>query len=413
MTAQKPIRILNSIRVHPQWETDLIKSKFRDVPTGVREHYEKIDLGFDLSAKREEFQTLKTEIAQTLGAEDELGRYMIQMVDQYLLVLEMLKARGRADFYKFARELYGSPKNCFYEDTNTISDMAHLLYEILSGMEVSIPQVEYPENIPSAAVVDQLNERFGRYFHDRKVVAKLSDGIVADAAAGGDKVKIRDGAMFSIRDVDIYEVHEGWVHVGTTLNGRAQPVCEFLSIGPPRCTGTQEGLAVIMEIFTFRSFIRRAKEINDRIISIEKAEDGANILEIIEYLRTEGYAERDAIANAFRVFRGGLMEGGAPFTKDISYCQGFVENYNFMRSAIRASKPHLIPYLFVGKLAVQDIPLIYKKHLEGLIEAPHFLPPHFQDLNGIAVWMSFSSFFNRVDLKSVQTHYSSLFERYL
>jgi hypothetical protein len=55
--------------------------------------------------------------------------------------------------------------------------------------------------------------------------------------------------------VDIYEVHEGWVHVGTTLNGRSQPVCEFLSIGPPRCAATQEGLAVIMEIFTFRSFI--------------------------------------------------------------------------------------------------------------------------------------------------------------
>ena len=102
------------------------------------------------------------------------------------------------------------------------------------------------------------------------MLAKLSDGIVADAAAGGDRVKIREGAMFSVRDVDLYEVHEGWVHVGTTLNGRAQKVAEFLSIGPPRCACTQEGLAVIMEIFTFRSFIQRAKQINDRIICIEK-----------------------------------------------------------------------------------------------------------------------------------------------
>jgi hypothetical protein len=75
--------------------------------------------------------------------------------------------------------------------------------------------------------------------------------------------------------------------------------------------------------------------------------------------------------------------------------------------------PFLIPFIFVGKLHVEDIPLLYARHLEGLVEAPRFLPPHFRDLNGLAVWMSFSSFFNRVDLQSVQTHYKSLFDKYL
>ena len=107
------------------------------------------------------------------------------------------------------------------------------------------------------------------------------------------------------------------------------------------------------------------------------------------------------------------MEGGAPFTKDISYCKGFVENYNFLRSAIRVAKPFLIPYLFVGKLHVEDIPLLYAKHQEGLVDAPHYLPPHFRDLNGIAVWMAFSSFFNRVDLQSVQSYYKGIFDKYL
>ncbi|NJL24987.1 MAG: DUF1704 domain-containing protein [Calothrix sp. SM1_5_4] len=208
-------------------------------------------------------------------------------------------------------------------------------------------------------------------------------------------------------------MHEGWVHVGTTLNGRNQPVCDFLSIGPPRCASTQEGLAIIMEIFTFRSFIQRAKQINDRIIAIEKAEDGANLLDILEYLRTEGYSESECLTNAFRVLRGGTLDGGAPFTKDISYCKGFVENYNFLRSSIRVSKPSVIPYLFCGKLHVEDVPLLYAKHLEGLVEAPRFLPPQFRDINGLAVWMSFSSFFNRVDLRSVQAHYKSLFDKYL
>lgn len=411
--AQKPIRILNSIRTSPKWDEFLIKNDFKSLPGDVKAHYDGIPLGFDPQEKYLELKLLKKEIAATLGETDELGGLLQRTADQYMLVVEMLKNRGKPDFYRFSRELYGSPKDCFAQDKNTISEMSHLLYGILNGITPSLPEVDYPENIPAEQVVATLNERFGPYFAGEKVLAKLSDGIVADAAAGGDKVKIREGAVFSTRDVDIYEVHEGWVHVGTTMNGRHQPVSEFLSIGPPRCASTQEGLAVIMEIFTFRSNIERAKQINDRIICIDKAEDGANWLEIFEYLRTEGYSERDCMANAFRVFRGGTLDGGAPFTKDISYCKGFVENYNFLRSSIRVSKAFVIPFLFVGKLHVEDVPLLYAKHLEGLVAAPRFLPPHFKDLNGLAVWMSFSSFFNRVDLDSVQEHYKKLFDRHL
>ena len=382
---QKPIRILNSIRVDPQWETELRAADFKSIPKDAR----------------------------SLGATDDLGLHLQKICDQYLLVVELLKNRGRADFYKISRELYGSPKDCFAQDSNTISQMSRLLYDILTGVGPAFAHLHDAEDIPAEQVVETLNQRFAAYFHDHKVVAKISDRIVADAAAGGDKVKIRQGAMFSARDVDLYEVHEGWVHVGTTLNGRSQHICEFLSIGPPRCAPTQEGLAVIMEIFTFRSFIQRAKLINDRIICIEKAEDGANLLEVIEYLRTEGYSEGDCLANAFRVFRGGTLDGGAPFTKDIAYCKGFIENYNFLRSAIRASRPELIPFLFVGKLHVDDIPMLYAKFQEGLIDPPHFLPPHFKDLNWLAVWMSFSSFFNQVDLQSVQAHYQKMFDRHL
>ncbi len=411
--AQKPIRILNSIRIHEAWEEELLKSNFKDIPKGALEHYEGIELGFKPVEKLLELKMIKKDIALNLGANDDLGVHLQKMCDEYITVVEMLKNRGRPDFYKYSRELYGSPKDCFIQDSNTIAEMSHMLYDILSGIAPTIPQVIYPEDVNAETAVRILNERLSQYFVDGKVLAKLSDGIVADAAAGGDKVKIRQGAMFSMRDVDIYEVHEGWVHVGTTLNGRAQPVCDFLSIGPPRCASTQEGLAVIMEIFTFRSFISRAKQINDRIIAIEKAEDGASLLDIIEYMRTEGYTERECMANAFRVFRGGTLEGGAPFTKDISYCKGFVENYNFLRSSIRAHIPELIPFLFVGKLNVEDVPMLCAKHREGLIEAPRFLPPHFRDLNGLAVWMSFSSFFNRVDLESVQAHYKKIFDRYL
>lgn len=411
--AQRPIRILNSIRVPASWDEDFRRSGFRDLPKGAREHYESIPLGFDPLSKGVELKHLRGDIERQLGPDDELGRLMAGLCDQYAQVVEMLKQRGRPEFYRHSRALYGSPKQCLAQDRNTLSAMARALDETLRSLATSLPDVDDVEDLSAGQVVEELNRRFDRYFSAGKVVAKISDGIVADAAAGGDKVKIKGSAKFSQREVDIYEVHEGWVHVATTLNGRAQDVCGFLSVGPPRCASTQEGLAVLMEILTFRTFIRRARQINDRILAIEQAEDGASLIDVFEFMRGRGYSERDCLKNSFRVFRGGTLDGGAPFTKDISYCKGFVENYNFIRSCVSAGRPELIPYLFVGKLHADDVPLLYAKAREGVVQGPRYLPPQFKDLNGLAVWMGFSSFLNRVDLSSVQGHYKSLFDKHL
>jgi hypothetical protein len=113
------------------------------------------------------------------------------------------------------------------------------------------------------------------------------------------------------------------------------------------------------------------------------------------------------------VFRGGRVEGGAPFTKDISYCRGFIENYNFIRTAIRRGRPEIVPFMFAGKLHVDDIPLLYQKSLEGIVDPPTLLPPQFQDLNGLAVWMTFSNFLNTVDMATVSQYYDALFRKYL
>ncbi len=411
--AQKPIRILDAIKWDAEVEQALRKSRYREMPKVDAEYYARFPLEFDAQKKIEEFGEILRDIDVTLGEGDALGKLLKAMCEQYSDVVQMLLHRGTPKFHDYSRKLYGSPKDLFFGDKNTISDLGHLLYSTLSKLQDTALGQDVPENIEASRVVKLLNERFRAYFKDDVIKAKLSDGIVADAAAGSDVVKIREGSLFSERDVDILEVHEGWVHVGTTQNGNHQHVAKWLSKGPPRCSSTQEGLAVILEIFTFRTYPRRARHINDRILGIDKAEDGANLLELIEFYRTEGYSEEDCVTNARRVFRGGTVTGGAPFTKDISYCRGFIENYNFMRAAIRAGKPQLVPFLFAGKLHVDDVPLIYQKYKEGIVDAPRYLPSQFSDMNGIAVWMSFSSFLNLVDLKSVQEHYDKLFQTHL
>src|SRR6185369_16554417 len=145
---------------------------------------------------------------------------------------------------------------------------ALMLYALLTNLDEATLGQAQPRDLDGGKVVEILRERFRGYFGEAAVNVTLDDGIIADAAAGSDYVKVRDGAMFTTRDVDILEVHEGWVHVATSLNGAAQHVARWLAKGPPRTTAVQEGLAALMEVLTFRSYPRRARKLNDRILAV-------------------------------------------------------------------------------------------------------------------------------------------------
>jgi len=200
------------------------------------------------------------------------------------------------------------------------------------------------------------------------------------------------------------------VHVGTTLNGRLQPWATWLSVGSPRITATQEGLAVLIETLTFNSFPDRARRISDRVIAIDLAEQGADFIEVYRYFLERDVSPHDSYTIAQRVFRGGMVEGGACFTKDLSYVRGFIELVNFIRSATLEGVPEILPMLFVGKVTLDDIPILYEHYLDGLIAEPKYLPPMFRDLNGLYVWFGFASGIAQINIENVQTHFSQLFQ---
>src|SRR3989344_6070841 len=239
---QKPIRILDAIKWPASVDEQFRKSRFKEIPKIDRAFYENSPLGYDPQKKIEEFTDIISEINTQLGDEDELGRMMKVNCEEYQEVVRMLMHRGTKEFHACSKRLYGSPKDTFRDDKTTINDLAHEMYKIFSILDDSELGAEYPENISAEETVKTLNEKFKTYFVDNPVRAKLSDGILADAAAGSDAVKIKETAKFSSRDIQILEVHEGWVHVGTTLNGQNQRICKFLAKGPPRTAPTQEGL---------------------------------------------------------------------------------------------------------------------------------------------------------------------------
>jgi uncharacterized protein (TIGR02421 family) len=375
-------------------------------------YYEALPLGYDPEQKIAEFQRIIDEIAQEVGTEDSLGRILIQSCREFQDLVRMLSMRGRPEFYEYSRRLYGSPQDHFFGSLATVKDLGLHLYNILSVVQGRSEPEEKKIEVDAPEAMRDLEERFSRYFAGQSVKVVIEDEMVADAAASAKTIKLRQAATFTRRDIDILEVHEGWVHMGTTINGLEQRVAKFLHKGPPRVTATQEGLAVLMEIFSFVTFPRRARKINDRVLAIAKAEDGANFLDVVEYFRTEGYEEEDCLIASQRVFRGGDVRGKFPLTKDISYCKGFVENYNFIRACIQAGRSEIVPFLFVGKVHLTDVPVLYQKYKEGIVDAPRFLPPMFRDLNSLIVWMSFSNFLSAAGMTSAQDAYRHLIQEY-
>jgi uncharacterized protein (TIGR02421 family) len=414
--AQRPIRVLNAIRWDDGVEAQLTKSKYKELP---KVDYSAIELGFDPREKATEFELIAKDIETSLGESDALGRIMVATALEYRDVVHMLASRGTPAFYAFSRKLYGSPKDTFPDGRATVRDLGHLLYDILTNVDDNLfvrPVLgdtslhsQFDRTLRAEEAVELLNARFAAYFADAQVRVTADDSIVADAAAGNDYVKVRSGALFSQRDIDILEVHEGWVHVATSLNGQRQTVARWLAKGPPRTTAVQEGLAALLELFTFRTYPRRARRLNDRLLAVDKAEDGASFLDVFEWFRTEGYDEEECFHAARRVFRGGVLEGGAPFTKDASYCKGIVLNYSFIRTAIQHNHAELIPFLFVGKVAHEDVPVLARRVHDGVVKPPHYLPQIFRDLNGLAVWMAYSTFFGQLADAAISDHYAKLF----
>jgi uncharacterized protein (TIGR02421 family) len=245
----------------------------------------------------------------------------------------------------------------------------------------------------AAEVVRMLAGRLTAYFGATSGLrVRLSDGIVADAAAGCDYIKIRGDARFSPRDVRLLEVHEGWVHLGTTLNGQRQPVCTFLSKGPPSSTVTQEGLAVLTEVFAFASHPERVRRLANRVEAVAQAESGADFLDVYRFFLAGGSGPRESYQQTVRVFRGSLPAGCGPFTKDLSYTRGFVLVWNFLRAALCRGELDRVHLLFCGKTTFGDAATLAELADEGLVEPPHYLPPPFADLHALSAWLCCADF---------------------
>jgi uncharacterized protein (TIGR02421 family) len=409
VAAQTPIRVLDAVKWDDGVRKAFLKGKGKHMPEVDLAYYQARPLTFDSEAKKLEFQNIERDITRHLGQFNPVGKIMRRMCKEYRMVVRMLEARGTADFGLISQELYGAASDAFHAGDPTLSDLGIMLSDYLNNIADRSDLKDEAKTLTAEDAVGMLQQRLSGVFGegDDTVRVFVSDGIVADAAAGADYIKIRADAMFNARDVRALEVHEGLVHVGTTLNGLNQPFCTFLAKGPPSSTVTQEGLAILMEVIAFASYPTRLRKLTNRTRAIHMAEEGADFLQIFEFYREQGFSMEDSYGNSSRVFRGSTPQG-LPFTKDLSYLKGFIMVYNYIQLAVRKGKLEQIPLLFCGKTTLEDMRTLSQLVDEGLVVAPKYLPEQFRDLNALSAWMCFSNFLNHLSLDRIEADYANI-----
>jgi hypothetical protein len=108
---------------------------------------------------------------------------------------------------------------------------------------------------------------------------------------------------------------------------------------------------------------------------------------------------------AERVFRGGVVEGGAPFTKDAAYQRGYCRTFNFLRAALEQRDLDLVRAFLSGKMSVDHAAVVRGLTEEGLVSGPVYLPEWFIDVDRLNAIATHSVTMNRFSLPKVSRYY--------
>ena len=398
--AQKPLRILRALAWQEQVARDFFERGAKELPRPV----------YCVPAVADDAASRFSELAKKVAGQNEIERWLRETCESYHIAARMLAAVGTRDFHRFSCELYGRPASVACDGKTTNLALAHHFDTVITQYaDKELPVRE--ATLSAEQVAEELSRRLAKFFAGHTIRVELDDSIAANAVAGADVVRIKRGATFSERDLAQLELHEGHVHVATTLNGRSQPHFPFLGSGAPRTTTTQEGLAIFTEFTGGAMDLERLRRLTDRILAIQMSEQGADFLDLYRFFLEHGHTETQAFDCARRVVRGGRVDGGAPFTKDVCYLDGLLRVSNFLRVTITKGHAEYVPLLFIGKLDLDDIPLLAHLLRDGVIAAPRYVPRWAQDVPFLTAYMSFAAFLNQTDLGAERRYYENIIER--
>lgn len=342
------------------------------------------------------------EIVRAADPAHPLGDYIRRSAESWRVATELLDAMGTQRMTEYSAQLYGRPDDRVPGASLTNLDAANHFIAIADEFNSGAQLDEVEAEIPTETLRSELQQRLDAFFGADAVKVEADPDLIAKAAAGATRIRLRSATNFSDYDRDQLLAHEAFVHTLTALNGRAQPHLKSLARSSPRITATQEGLAVFAELMSGSIDIARMKRISLRILAIDMAIKGADFIEVFRFFMESGQNETDSFTSAQRVFRAAPVTGGAAFTKDAVYLHGLLSVHTFFRWALKNQRMALCRNLFAGKLALHDVLALEPYFDNGYIASPRFLPPWVQHAHGLAGMLAFSLFANRIRVDRVE-----------
>ena len=319
----------------------------------------------------------------------------------------LMDSRGTPEFYHHSSTLYGCPTKLMLDGKTKVIDLAKHMDATLDGMDFDqLVAYGFEQQLDAESFAAALRAKLEPFFGEDAPNVVVSEEVSAKAAASSNRIRIRADAQFTDRDVEQLLHHEALVHSSTGKNGSLQKDFPILRHGHSGTTETQEGLAVFAEVVTGNMDPRRFRRLSGRVLAIQMVIDGADFKEVYDFFIDRNVERDQAYENTRRVFRGGVMTGGAPFTKDMVYLNGLLRVHNFIRTAVKLRRSDLIRVLFVGKLDLEDIPALAQLASQKRIEPPKFMPPWASDLRFLVSYMAYSAFLNQVKMPGFQAYYS-------
>jgi uncharacterized protein (TIGR02421 family) len=325
---------------HPRYPINKLTKIFPQHHEFIKELEDvSVPFGVNVKAKRLAMDQLLKDL-ETAEITRAMKQVFTQRVEDYHTLLSMMENFDNALFYDHCVKLYGT--------SHQSTQNNNFLYFMEKVPDFCVPDVS-EKMFKGEAAMNYLRNRLLETFEDTDVDVKPSTSLLSDSSAGRKVLKLNPHKTYSTQALDIFLVHEGWVHLGTSLNGAAQQEHPWLATWAPRTTFLQEGLAVLTEIITGNMTHERWSKVMLRHLATSMAERGSNIQDVYAFLRHHDVEELDAFKLSLRVFRGVPLDGGMAFTKELLYLHGMVQLLYHLQLHQKALRS-----LWVGKLSFEE-----------------------------------------------------------
>ena len=289
--------------------------------------------------------------------EPTLGHLLRAKQRELDLKLDMLAARGTADFLSLSIESYGTVASGLLEHAESLLDRID-----------AAPTTPDGDRIDASRFAELAEAELAHY---RAIDPDIGVHVDIRPDTSGIMVSGRDLIVSAAAQIDGARAHallqhEVGTHLVTYLNGTYQPI-RVMAAGLAGYEETQEGLAVLAEYLVGGLSPARLRQLAGRVVAVHLMVTGASFADVHQRLVDAGFSRSGAFTIAARAYRSGGL------TKDAIYLRGLLDLLGHLADG------GTLDLLWLGKLSLDALPLVAELAERGVLHGPRLLPRYLAD----------------------------------